>query len=85
MSSLNILCLIAIVLLLWYEWQIVAASLRCLSDAIICLLLATAIVILGVCCLALSVIVPVFMLLGVDSRCWCQDMIKWASSLGRKK
>jgi Na+/H+ antiporter NhaA len=73
---MHLLLGILIVLALWYERDVVMQALWPLFDALICLALIVLMAITIVCELALIVIVPIAIYLGVDSRNWHKVVVK---------
>lgn len=79
MSKLFLFAVIALVI--YYEWDFVAVALTPIIDIIVCILFILAMLVVLVCEIALIVIAPVALLLGIDSRMWHVDITKKSMSL----
>ena len=72
----TILCCIIIVLVLYFEWELVKTALAPLTDIIVSVLFILRLVVVIIAELALMVIAPVALLLGCESREWHLNVVK---------
>lgn len=80
----TILYCILIVLVLYFEWGLVATALAPITDIIVSVLFIARLIVLIVAELALMVIAPVALILGCESREWHVNVVK-KLMYGRKR
>lgn len=81
----RLLFIMVIVLFIWYEREFIAIALTPIIDITVCIIFILVVLVVLMCEIALIVVAPVALLLGIDSRQWHTKIAKKITLFGGKK